>query len=477
MEINIKNTDNLVSGAYILNNGKLPFTPFKECSNIFLTQENSTILKSEILKLITESEEVLKICSFIITDREIFEAILDKALSSNTAIFVLTQLDQRKLLNSDLLTEEEIKENTNQLHLNYITKLFDNGVHVRASHSAHAKFIIADRKKGFLTSANFTTPSLILNTESGVYLDKESSSELDKLFDVIFQRGTGYRQFIISSKKNKMFIVQSEVKIDKSVLPDPSKSNLKYTYENETNNLYDSIIDIINNATEYLFLSTYSIVKLAALREFTSAITNANNRGVKIKLFCRGMNYRTDHLVGSDTLLSHGCEIFADIFNHSKGIISEKSGLIFTANLDGNHGLKNGFEVGYVLNELQRLEFLKINKHLIETGYYIFRNKPSRMELFQTYQTYEKTKGINSPLFPNDLILLFKESLDANKKELCEQPLFYGKSKGGEFIIVGKSYYKCKSRDNIFDVSAKVDPRFDIERYILKFQNLKIIFN
>ena len=49
-------------------------------------------------------------------------------------------------------------------------------------------------------------------------------------------------------------------------------------------------------------------------------------------------------------------EFFADLFNHSKGVINEKKGLIFTANIDGFHGLRNGFEVGYILQEKQRIE-------------------------------------------------------------------------------------------------------------------------
>ena len=85
------------------------------------------------------------------------------------------------------------------------------------------------------------------------------------------------------------------------------------------------------------------------------------------------MNYRNDHLTGSQLLSLAGCKIFADLFNHSKGVINEKRGMIFTANIDGFHGLKNGFEVGYVLQEKQRIEFLNIHSDLIKSAYYIFQ--------------------------------------------------------------------------------------------------------
>lgn len=481
MEVNVKHTDQFSSGAYTLNSNMTPYSPFKQTGSVFLTQENNNSLKEEILKLINQSTEVIKICSFIITDTEIFEAILHKAQSSNVSIFILTQLDQSKLTNQfsllDFLTEEEIKENPAQTHLKFIKKLFDSGVHVRASVSAHAKFIIADRTNGFITSANLTTPSLTFNTESGVYLTQEDSKELDKLFDVIFQMGTGYRQFISSAKKNKIFVVQSEVKIKKELLPNPTVSNLRYTYEKETNNLYEEIVSIINNASEYLYISTYSIVGLDSLMELEQAIKDASGRGVQINLFCRGMNYRNDHLTGSQLLSLAGCKIFADLFNHSKGVINEKRGMIFTANIDGFHGLKNGFEVGYVLEENQRIEFLNIHRDLIKSAYYVFQNTPSRTDLFQTYSIYENTKGIKAPAFAKDIIILSRKGMVANESDLSELPLFYGRARNAEYLIAGNAYFNCKFIDNTFLLAEKENPRFDLERYILKYDNLKIIFN
>lgn len=481
MEIDIKNTDLLATGAFILNENRVPFVPFQDCKAVFLTEENNAILKSQILKLINESKQVLKVCSFIITDNEVFQAILNKAKNTNTAIFILTQLDQKKLSNSvsllDFITEEEIRENPAQTHLNYIKRLFDNGVHVRASTFAHAKFIVADRKVAFITSANLTTPSLSFNTESGVYLDEESSSELDTLFDVIFQQGTSYRQFISSSKKNKMFVVQSEVAMNKKFLPNPACSRLRYTYENETDNLFRELIKVIDEATDFLYISTYSIVGLELIDDFVQALDRANKRGVPIKLFCRGMNYRYDHLTGSQILRITGCEIFGDMYNHSKGLISEKSGLIFTANIDGHHGLINGFEVGYILDETQRLEFLKIHHHLIDSAYYLFPSKPTRMELFQTYKEYETSKGIKPPEFPRDILLTVSEGLNVNDRELTGQPLFYGRAKGDEYIIAGNSYYRCKFNKNTFVLIGIENPRFDLEKYMIKYFNLKIIFN
>jgi phosphatidylserine/phosphatidylglycerophosphate/cardiolipin synthase-like enzyme len=478
MELVLKNTDILNSGVFVLNGNKREFAPFLGYENIFLTQENNVALKNEILKMIKEATSVLKICSFILTDKEIFNAILHKAKETQVAVFLLTQLDSTKLENSlslaDFVTEEEIKENPARTHLKHIKQLYDIGVHVRASHSAHSKFIVADRTIGFITSANLTTPSLTFNTESGAYLDKKSSKELDKLFDVIFLQGTTYKQFLGSKKKSKILVVQSEANIDISLLPKSEFSNLRYTCETLSSNLLNEIITIINQANEYLYLSTYSITGLNSLEELLQSIKRATKRGVSVFIFCRGMNYRNDHLEGVSKLFEIGCEIYADVFNHSKGVINESTGMIFTANIDGNHGLNNGFEVGYILNEIQRIEFLDFHKKLIETSFYVFENKPIRNDLFVTYFAYEQQKGLTTPLLPQYPVIFCKSNLSVNFDEFNSSIVFYGKSKESEYLIVGNTFYKCNLKGESIFLLEKTAPRFDIEKYIFKFYELKI---
>jgi len=478
MELVLKNTDTLNSGVFIINESKTEFTPFIGYENIFLTQEGNIALKNEILKIISEANSVLKICSFIITDKEIFNAILNKAKETQVAIFILTQLDSTKLENSlslaDFITEEEIKENPARTHLKYIKQLYDNGIHVRASLSAHSKFIVADRTIGFITSANFTTPSLTFNTESGVYLDEKSSEELDKLFDVIFQQGTTYKQFLGTKKKGKMLVVQSETNIDNNLLPKSDVSNLRYTCENLSNNLLAEITSIINQANEYLYLSTYSIVGLNSIADLFSSIKNAIERGVSVSVFCRGMNYRNDHLEGVSKLSEIGCTVYADLFNHSKGVINEKTGMIFTANIDGNHGLNNGFEVGSILNELQRKEFLDFHKKLIETSFYVFKNNPLRNDLFITYIAYEQQKGLNIPVLPQYPEITFKSTLNININDFNSSIIFYGKAKNSEYLIVGNNFYKCTLKGNSIFLLENAKARVDLEKYILIFFELKI---
>lgn len=480
MSLTINDTDSLKCGVFLLNKGSASYQPFGNETSIFLTQERNNRLKGELLSLISSSTKVLKLCSFILTDEDVFQAILKKAQHTDVAIFLLTQLDNKKLTNHfsllSSLAEEEINESTALTHLRYIKILYDNGVHVRASVSAHAKFIVSDRNNGFITSANFTTPSLSQNTESGVYLDETSSTALDRLFDVVFQKGTSYRQFITTSKRSKMLVVQNEITIQPALLPSPSASEIRFTYEDLSNSLYEELITIANGAKSILYLSTYSIVSLDRLPELVSAIRKAVERGVRVRMFCRGMNYRHDHLQGCLDLCKCGVEIYADILNHSKGIVSESAGLIFTANIDGDHGLKNGFEVGYRLNETQRKDFLALHEYLIETSHYKFIVNPSRTEFFSAYADYENRKKMSLPSLPINLVLKIDETANENHP-LAMYPIFYGRNGSTEFIISGNNYYNCVRIQDGFHLTGLAKPRFDLERYNIKYSTLKIGFN
>src|SRR5690606_29418829 len=230
---------------------------------------------------------------------------------------------------------------------------------------------------------------------------------------------------------------------------------------NLSNNLLDEIISIINQANEYLYLSTYSIVGLNSIEELFQSIKRAIEKGVSVSIFCRGMNYRNDHLEGVSKLSEIGCAIYADVFNHSKGVINEKTGMIFTANIDGNHGLNNGFEVGSILNELQRKEFLDFHKKLIETSFYVFKSNPTRNDLFITYIAYEQQKGLNAPLLPQYLMITYKSNLNVNLNDFKSSIIFYGKAKDSEYLIVGNTFYKCSLKGNSIFLLENAKARLD----------------
>jgi hypothetical protein len=84
-------------------------------------------------------------------------------------------------------------------------------------------------------------------------------------------------------------------------------------------------------------------------------------------------------------------------------------------------------------------------------------------------------KGLNAPVYPKNLILSFKKTINIHLDVLESNIIFYGRSKDGEFLIAGNSYFKCRLKENTIQIIESVKPRFDLEKYVLKFFELKII--
>ena len=73
---------------------------------------------------------------------------------------------------------------------------------------------------------------------------------------------------------------------------------------------------------------------------------------------------------------SLGCLVYGDDNNHSKCILSEKDGILFTANIDGKQGLLNGFEVGIKLTNIQRTNAVNhINELIAASKNRTFNNR------------------------------------------------------------------------------------------------------
>ena len=128
----------------------------------------------------------------------------------------------------------------------------------------------------------------------------------------------------------------------------------------DVRSIYESILAVIKGAKEKLDVVTWHFKAVEMLPEFMKELTAALLRGVKVRLYSND-RLENDSLKESlrclGLLKGLGCEVYGDEVNHSKCVISENAGVIFTANIDGVHGLKSGFEVGCELqgDRLERM--------------------------------------------------------------------------------------------------------------------------
>ena len=489
----ITNDGKFNCGCFVLNEHVARFS-FTEGEGFVVTSKESKGLLNSILTMVSEANNYIKICSFIIDNKEVVEALKKYLKEGKISVFILTAVDDKKI-KSDMLDEEESAELSKSRHFEFIDELVKAGAHVRASVNAHAKFVVKDGNEALLMSANLTEPSLnnnekgkYPNDESGIILrELEEIKSLERIFDSIFLYGTEFRKFINLNDKTQL-ISKNENEIRKSDFPG-TDSNLLWSYEHHYHLIYENLISIIESAKESVKLSTYSIVELSNLPELIGSIKSfITDKKGRIQIFCRAMNHRPDHLAACKYLKELGVEIFGDMYNHSKGVsVDDKDGLIFTANIDGKHGLKSGFEVGYRITSSNNAysNFNSFLDYQIKTAPYVFSVDPNKDEVFSFYYNWYKEKEIQvKDSVPDSFEIKVRSNASYSKEfelGIKNHPIFYTVLKKADtrelqFEINGKTYLIEMLNDNTFALKQQLQHKdiVNAEKYILFYKEIKL---
>lgn len=342
-----------------------------------INDKNRHELTDTIIDTIRGAQHYIKTGNFLFQDENIIGELVE-ALNRDVAVFILSNTPE---LERDLARNSDEKEIN--MHLVNLKTLHRRGAHCRSLDDLHAKFIVADGDKGLLMSANFAPTSLENNIETGLLLDTLELKDLEYTFDILYINSDTYLQE--SDDRHQSIRAKSPVSrsaFDKEHITSrlrltvaqnvdadedsPRATNLRYC---NVHTIYEDVVGIIDRAQEYLFIITWHFKALKQLPEFTDAVRRAIERGVWVYLYSNTeqFNYsRDDSIHQIKYLESIGCKSLGDDCNHSKCVISEAEGIVFTANIDGIHGMKSGFEVGCVLQGEELEAARKYAKHLIE---------------------------------------------------------------------------------------------------------------
>jgi len=338
--------------------------------NFYINKRGHYNLTDHLKTLITGAHSYIKICSFLIQDKDIVEMLEKKSRSGEAAVFVLSNLRSSDYKKEEYQSADEDSESVTtdkygfDSHYEFLQNLYKTGIHVRLLNDLHAKFIIVDGTDGLLMSANISPNSLSNNVETGMSLSEQDTKSLEYVFDVMYNHA--------DIKKYTEYKAMDIIVSNESLIPEDSfrdlKGNIRLTacpFNNTMSNLlelqitsiYKEIISIMRNANKYLFLVSWEFKdRNNALSEFKTEVRRAIARGVEISLFFNKKG-PSDNLKAQDAfvkrLINDGCHAYADECNHSKCVISEKEGMLFTANIDGGSGLKTGFEVGCLFDSEQ----------------------------------------------------------------------------------------------------------------------------
>lgn len=320
-------------------------------------------LTDRIIKMVRESKHYIKTGNFMFREPKMKEELLD-ACRRGVVVFILSNLgeDEERLLGVNSFGKKEYDP-----HLPNLNEFAEQGAHVRCMNELHAKFLVVDGKQGMIMSSNYTKDSLWRNPECGVALDLDNTKYLECIFDTLFEHaddkiegrdkdGYKFRKVYSPIVQPELFddVLIGDIRMTLSAKnqkgENTSMSNFSFCHITD---LYESIVDAINNSNEYLYLVAYSFKSLDKLQPFLAALNGAAQRGVCINIF-----YNEDNK-GSIAAVKKLHEVIPSINaqgvlkNHAKFLLTENVGLMFTANIDGEAGLLSGFELGVELTDMQ----------------------------------------------------------------------------------------------------------------------------
>ena len=341
--------------------------------NYYINDANRRELTDRILEMIRTAKSYIKLSSFIMEDYQVVSELRKVAASGKVAVFVISNRNNKE---GEEFKATSPKKSVEGIHTHqmFLQSLFYAGAHVRLLDNLHAKFILADGKEALLMSANIAANSLTKNVETGINLAGDDQKDLELIFDTMYN----YADIVQFVKSDNSDVVKKSVRKLPNEIFSGLNGHVKLTAiskfdtnlsECHLTTIYDAIIRIIDEAQSFVYIVTWVFKdKRNALFKLQKAIDKAIKRGVKVTLFSnnnmsafnKSLQEQYIYLMGSK-----GCEAYSNNNNHSKCVLSEKEGLLFTSNIDGNNGLLEGFEVGCMMDKEQHQQALNHVKELI----------------------------------------------------------------------------------------------------------------
>jgi len=343
--------------------------------------------------------------------------VIEKTLASaanrlNGRVHVLTTLETS--IHSRYSDDEESMNNLSRLQ-----ELAGNGVYIRLHPEAHAKFLIVDDEL-LVTSANIRDTSLEKNIETGIRVsDSKTVKPFHSFFSYLWLHEAN--QHIRPSKNDpRLGNPWSQAETPDS----PSATaNAIWTLDNRRMSLVKAIIDTIKSAKKTLRISTYALsnAESGIGKQVVDELVNASQKGVEITI----LYHATDMAIGRPPR-GHEAEGFLRLMSctgvsmkghpdlHAKHVIADDtSGLLFTANLDGNHGLNTGIEVGVRLSK-------EASQQLSEWHDTLFDSFPLELVISPTISELSKRKGTKLVQLPDGIMVSSVKQFDKIKQLLSE---------------------------------------------------------
>lgn len=334
--------------------------------------ERSTI-KEQVIALIESAERNIFFCNFLLQDHDVVEALIIAARRLSGHVYLITTLksdDFAAAGTSDLDEEQDFEG-----HIEFVKRLSSVGLPIKARSDCHAKFMTVDDARAIVTSAN-AVPTCYgnvtrangkirdANPENGVLLHtREEVSRLANFFRAMWTDASNY--FV--KPDPDIFEVQQIRREASLISPTEPKApsaegEILWTAPSDPR-ICDRFVRMVQEAKHNLCISTW-VIKGMENHRLGEAICDAADRGVFVDILVRGMNYRDDHRAQCYQLakaMGKQGRILGDFWNHSKAVIVDsQQAMILSANMDAQHGLDNGVEVGFYSTKIKFIKAVEV---------------------------------------------------------------------------------------------------------------------
>lgn len=321
------------------------------------------LLREKIVDVISSAKDVLCICSYIISDEKIENAIFD-AIEKGVRVYILTAYEKEFL---DKLPQDEREIKSLERHLRFIRKLHGRAI-IRSSPDYHAKFVLSDpknleNKSGFLLTCNLKTKPLFNSPEIGIKLTKK---QVDYFFHKFIE---GFWHESLAKTEIDMTVntlpeigfAPTSKMVPVKILDYPGITDIISTVD-RTSDLNQHLLQMINSSKGELIAFAFSFDED---NQVITELYKSIHQGRKVTIFVFVNPARPKVSPTIIQLKDAGAEIIGIEYLHAKGLIADfkkKNGTqrlasIMTANFT-TLGLDSGFEFAMKLDP-QRTQVLE----------------------------------------------------------------------------------------------------------------------
>ncbi|MBX3400760.1 MAG: phosphatidylserine/phosphatidylglycerophosphate/cardiolipin synthase family protein [Gemmataceae bacterium] len=314
-------------------------------------------IKEAVLDVLSRATRHVFFANFLIQDADVVEALLAAAARLEGHVYVLTTLKTDDFSAAGGEDGGDFRE-----HIACVERLSARGIVVKARSDCHAKFMTADDEVAVVTSAN-AVPTCYraieasgrarreANPENGVRLtDGPEVRRLANFFRSMWRTGCNYAVTPGSAAFRVEDIQPGHPRISVREPPRPGTDGEVLWTAPEDPRLCDRLVRMARAAKRELVISTW-VVKGMTDHPVGAALVDAAARCDTVRLLARGMNHRDDlrdQCYRLTRATGGNLRVVGDYWNHSKAVVADgREALVLSANLDAQHGLDGGVEVGY----------------------------------------------------------------------------------------------------------------------------------